>query len=43
MRTPDLADGAGGFRWHMINGLSLATVLVPGPEGGKTIRALLPP
>ncbi|MFF4427163.1 ATP-binding protein [Streptomyces sp. NPDC001549] len=42
MRTPDLVDGAGGFGWHMVNDLSLAAVLMPGPEGGKTIRALLP-
>ncbi|MFF4393677.1 ATP-binding protein [Streptomyces sp. NPDC001552] len=42
MRTPDLVDGTGGFGWHMVNDLSLATVVTPGPEGGKTIRALLP-
>ncbi|MFF8265532.1 hypothetical protein [Streptomyces virginiae] len=32
----------GGFGWHMVNGLFLATVVTPGPEGGKTVRALLP-
>ncbi|MER6317035.1 ATP-binding protein [Streptomyces sp. NPDC001581] len=42
MRTPDLVDGTGGFGWHMVNDLSLATVVTPGPEGGKTVRALLP-
>ncbi|MFF4850532.1 ATP-binding protein [Streptomyces sp. NPDC001194] len=41
-RTPDLVDGTGGFGWHMVNDLSLATVVTPGPEGGKTVRALLP-
>ncbi|MFJ6797109.1 hypothetical protein [Streptomyces sp. NPDC091268] len=42
MRTPDLEDGAGGFGWQMVNDLSLATVVTPAPEGGKTVRALLP-
>ncbi|MGW9369588.1 ATP-binding protein [Streptomyces xanthophaeus] len=42
MRTPDLVDGTGGFGWHMVNDLALATVITPGPEGGKTVRALLP-
>ncbi|MDX3540805.1 ATP-binding protein [Streptomyces sp. MB09-01] len=42
MRTPDLVDGTGGFGWHMVNDLSLATVVTPRPEGGKTVRALLP-
>ncbi|MFD6888016.1 ATP-binding protein [Streptomyces sp. NPDC059957] len=42
MRIPDLAEGTGGFGWHMVNGLALATVITPRPEGGKTVRALLP-
>ncbi|MFD9303545.1 ATP-binding protein [Streptomyces sp. NPDC060048] len=42
MRIPDLRDGTGGFGWHMVNDLSLATVVTPRPEGGKTVRALLP-
>ncbi|MFD6891115.1 ATP-binding protein [Streptomyces sp. NPDC059957] len=42
MRTPDLVDGTGGFGWHMVNDLALATVVTPTPEGGKTVRALLP-
>ncbi|MFG2716312.1 ATP-binding protein [Streptomyces goshikiensis] len=42
MRTPDLVDGTGGFGWHMVNGLALATVITPGPGGGKTVRVLLP-
>lgn len=39
---PDLRDETGGFGWHMVNDLALATVITPGPEGGKTVRALLP-
>lgn len=42
MRTPDLVDGTGGFGWHMVNDLADATVVTPTPEGGKTVRALLP-
>ncbi|MBT2467230.1 ATP-binding protein [Streptomyces sp. ISL-66] len=42
MRTPDLVDGTGGFGWHMVNDLSIATIVTPTPEGGKTVRALLP-
>ncbi|MFJ7270429.1 ATP-binding protein [Streptomyces sp. NPDC099050] len=42
MRTPDLDDGSGGFGWQMVNNLARATVVTPGPEGGKTVRALLP-
>ncbi|MFI6150530.1 ATP-binding protein [Streptomyces sp. NPDC051109] len=42
MRTPDLDDGTGGFGWHMINDVSLASDVRPGPEGGKTVRVLLP-
>ncbi|MGW7029114.1 ATP-binding protein [Streptomyces xanthophaeus] len=42
MRTPDLDDGTGGFGWQMVNALALATVVTPGLEGGKTVRALLP-
>ncbi|MFD9357541.1 ATP-binding protein [Streptomyces sp. NPDC060031] len=42
MRTPDLVDGTGGFGWHMVNDLALATAVTPSPEGGKTVRALLP-
>ncbi len=42
MRTPDLVDGTGGFGWHMVNDLARATVVTPTPEGGKTVRALLP-
>ncbi|GAA2636379.1 ATP-binding protein [Streptomyces spororaveus] len=44
MRTPDLVDGTGGFGWHMVNDLAHATVVTPTPtpEGGKTVRALLP-
>ncbi|WP_327130064.1 ATP-binding protein [Streptomyces sp. NBC_01343] len=41
-RTPDLVDGTGGFGWHTVNDLALATVVTPGPNGGKTARALLP-
>ncbi|MEY2233837.1 MULTISPECIES: ATP-binding protein [Streptomyces] len=41
MRTPDLVDGTGGFGWHMVNDLALATVVTPRPEGGKSVRALL--
>ncbi|MCY0939835.1 ATP-binding protein [Streptomyces antarcticus] len=41
-RTPDLVDGTGGFGWHMVNDLAHRVVVTPGPEGGKTIRALLP-
>ncbi|MFG2754078.1 ATP-binding protein [Streptomyces xanthophaeus] len=42
LRIPDLRDGTGGFGWQMINDLSLATVVTPRAEGGKTVRALLP-
>ncbi|MFG2415590.1 ATP-binding protein [Streptomyces goshikiensis] len=42
MRTPDLVDGTGGFGWHMVNDLAHHVVVTPGPEGGKTVRALLP-
>ncbi|MGW7030895.1 ATP-binding protein [Streptomyces xanthophaeus] len=42
LRIPDLRDGTGGFGWHMVNDLALATVVTPRPEGGKTVRALLP-
>ncbi|MFE5524540.1 ATP-binding protein [Streptomyces virginiae] len=42
MRAPDLVDGTGGFGWHMVDDLSLATVVTPGPGSGKTVRALLP-
>ncbi|MFC6137022.1 hypothetical protein [Streptomyces spororaveus] len=42
MRAPDFVDGTRGFDWHMVNDLSLATVVTPGPGGGKTVRALLP-
>ncbi|MEU3064614.1 ATP-binding protein [Streptomyces subrutilus] len=42
MRTPDLIDGTGGFGWHMVNDLAHQVVVTPRPEGGKTIRALLP-
>ncbi|MCX4546018.1 ATP-binding protein [Streptomyces sp. NBC_01565] len=35
-------DGTGRFGWHMVNDHSLATVVTPGPGGGKTVRALLP-
>ncbi|MER5731803.1 ATP-binding protein [Streptomyces sp. NPDC002138] len=42
MRTPDLADETGGFGWHMVNDLARATVVTLRPEGGKTVRALLP-
>ncbi|WP_405704671.1 hypothetical protein OG264_00185 [Streptomyces xanthophaeus] len=41
-RTPGLVDGTGGFGWHMVNDLALATVVTPGPGGSKTIRPLLP-
>ncbi|MFB7788684.1 ATP-binding protein [Streptomyces vinaceus] len=41
-RTPDLVDGTGGFVWNMANDLALATVVTPGPVGGKIVRALLP-
>ncbi|ROR00394.1 histidine kinase-like protein [Streptomyces sp. 2132.2] len=41
-RVPDLRHGTGGFGWHMVNNLSLATAVTPTPEGGKTVRALLP-
>ncbi|MFD9082941.1 ATP-binding protein [Streptomyces erythrochromogenes] len=42
MRAPDLVDGTGGFGWHMVNDLALATVVAPGPGSGKTVPALLP-
>ncbi|MFD9454148.1 ATP-binding protein [Streptomyces sp. NPDC059985] len=42
MRTPDLVDGTGGFGWHMVNDLAHQVVVIPDPEGGKTVRALLP-
>ncbi|MFJ9942105.1 ATP-binding protein [Streptomyces erythrochromogenes] len=42
MRTPDLVDGTGGFGWHMVNDLAQRVVVAPGPEGGKTVCALLP-
>ncbi|MFD9479022.1 ATP-binding protein [Streptomyces nojiriensis] len=42
MRIPDLVDGTGGFGWLMVNDLARATVVTPTPEGGKTVRALLP-
>ncbi|MFD9374096.1 ATP-binding protein [Streptomyces sp. NPDC059999] len=41
-RTPDLLHGTGGFGWHMVNDLARAVVVTPRPEGGKTVRALLP-
>ncbi|MFD5888720.1 ATP-binding protein [Streptomyces sp. NPDC060334] len=41
-RTPDLIRGTGGFGWHMVNDLAHAIVVTPRPEGGKTVRALLP-
>lgn len=42
IRTPDLVDGTGGFGWHMVNDLAHRVVVTPGPEGGKTVRALFP-
>ncbi|MFE2275643.1 ATP-binding protein [Streptomyces lavendulae] len=42
MRAPALVEGTGGFGWHMVNDLSLATGVTSGPKGGKTVRALLP-
>ncbi|WP_329390109.1 ATP-binding protein [Streptomyces sp. NBC_01351] len=42
MRVADLHHDTGGFGWHMVNDLSHATVVTPTPEGGKTVRALLP-
>ncbi|MGW7458337.1 ATP-binding protein [Streptomyces sp. NPDC054797] len=42
MRTRDLIDGTGGFGLHMVNDLPRATFVTPTPEGGKTVRALLP-
>ncbi|MCX4775411.1 ATP-binding protein [Streptomyces sp. NBC_01264] len=42
MRIPDLRGGIGGFGWHMVNDLALATVITPRPEGGKTVLAPLP-
>ncbi|MET9695634.1 ATP-binding protein [Streptomyces sp. NPDC006529] len=42
MRTPDLVDGTGGFGWRMVNDLARSIVVTPTPEGGKTVRALLP-
>lgn len=42
MRTPDLVEGTGGFGWHMVNDLAHRVVVTPGPEGGKTVHALLP-
>ncbi|MFD3682970.1 ATP-binding protein [Streptomyces sp. NPDC058613] len=41
-RTPDLVDGTDGFGWHVLNDLAHRVVVPPGPEGGKTVRALLP-
>ncbi|KOU60279.1 ATP-binding protein [Streptomyces sp. WM4235] len=41
-RIPDLVHGTGGFGWHMVNDLARATAVTPRPEGGKTVRALLP-
>ncbi|WP_328315438.1 hypothetical protein [Streptomyces sp. NBC_00388] len=40
-RTPNLQYGTGGFGWHMVNDLAHTTI-TPTPEGGKTIRVLLP-
>ncbi|MEV7729383.1 ATP-binding protein [Streptomyces sp. NPDC087917] len=42
MRAPDLVNGTGGFGWHMVNDLAHTTVITPKPDGGKTVRALLP-
>ncbi|MCX4783089.1 ATP-binding protein [Streptomyces sp. NBC_01264] len=42
MRTPDLVDDTGGFGWPMVKDLAHATIVAPTPEGGKTVRALLP-
>ncbi|MFF4324016.1 ATP-binding protein [Streptomyces sp. NPDC001568] len=42
LRAPDFVGGTGGFGWHMVNDLALATVVTPTSEGGKTVRAFLP-
>ncbi|MFD5149330.1 hypothetical protein [Streptomyces sp. NPDC058401] len=42
MRVPPTCNGTGGFGWHMVNDLAHTTAITPTPEGGKTVRALLP-
>ncbi|MEV7729072.1 ATP-binding protein [Streptomyces sp. NPDC087917] len=42
LRAPDLQHGTGGFGRHMVNDLAHHVAITPGPEGGKTVRALLP-
>ncbi|MBM7437799.1 ATP-binding protein [Streptomyces sp. HB132] len=38
-RTPDLDGATGGFGWHMINRLTEALTITPGPGAGKTVCA----
>ncbi|MFE3825666.1 ATP-binding protein [Streptomyces sp. NPDC059092] len=40
-RTPDLTGRTGGFGWPMILRLAEKVTVLPRPEGGKTIRAVL--
>jgi hypothetical protein len=42
MRTPDLNSTTGGFGWPMVNRLAHTTHVTAAPDGGKTVRALLP-
>ncbi|MBB4980422.1 ATP-binding protein [Streptomyces nymphaeiformis] len=42
MRTPDLNSTTGGFGWPMVNRLTHTTHVTAAPDGGKTVRALLP-
>ncbi|MDX3853982.1 ATP-binding protein [Streptomyces sp. AK02-01A] len=40
-RTPDLTGRTGGFGWPMIQRLAEKVTVRPGPNGGKTILAVL--
>ncbi|WP_327233259.1 ATP-binding protein [Streptomyces sp. NBC_01317] len=40
-RTPDLTGRTGGFGWPMIQRLAERVTVLPRPDGGKTIRAVL--
>lgn len=39
MRTPDLNDGTGSFRWHVVNRLARTTTVTRRACGGKTVSA----
>ncbi|SFF91344.1 Anti-sigma regulatory factor (Ser/Thr protein kinase) [Actinacidiphila alni] len=41
-RAPDYTGGTGGFGWHMVRCLTESVTVIPGPEPGKTVHAVIP-